>query len=597
MNNISGKYQGNLSEEDAQCSTSPLDTRDIVLSLDSEGDNLADELEVSEGFLGFRVRAGARANIKKFTAHNVKNDIMQLWNGGVSVGHFYARHCLPVKYCNENHPDIFQAFAKQGKAPFHMQKVFSDLYIGSADVLIDCHDLGDGYEDKKNGFMFTELCEYRNISLFTNGLTFNTNSKAPYFVDMTSGQNVIIGSKENPIDPKKVSNKAIRIGGQGGTKKNPPECENITIHAYEGLKVVLGESAKKNTTIIEYKKKKPVVVTETQKQPPKVQAMNKRTMSEEGLRTLVESEGSEANQYLDTANFWTIGVGHKILPEEQLSGKIELASGRIIDIRSAITNEEITALLSDDLTNFCDAVNQFVKPEITQGQFDALVHFSFNVGVTAFKNSTLLKRINSCSFDEVPEQIRRWNKITIPSGEKRISEGLANRRKVECRMWIEGSNEQSNDFELIDLIEPELVEEIELPELEHDYPVATERELRGIDKPQKKIWFSRIFGGTGIGGGSILGSGGILFYLQEKVSSLTSSVINDPTSASESLATTAESAVQTFQDVTVNAERLIEATSSLQSWFMWGAILLAVGFAAVAFALYARLDDRAKGIN
>lgn len=243
MNNISGIYTGKLSAEDAQCMDAPLDKRDIVLSLDSEGDNYADDIEISSGFIGFRARGGARADIDNLTVSDIKGDAVHLWSGGISIEKLIVSHCLPVKYCDDNHPDALQAFSKRVANQESYNPVFHDLYIGSADVVVECH----GEEDAKNGFVFTETCGYRDINLFSEGLKFKSNSRAPYFLDMTSGQNVVIGSEDFPIDSEQVSGKGIRIGGQ---KKGAPSCENIFIHCYSGLKVVLSPDAKKNTKII-----------------------------------------------------------------------------------------------------------------------------------------------------------------------------------------------------------------------------------------------------------------------------------------------------------------------------------------------------------
>jgi lysozyme len=58
------------------------------------------------------------------------------------------------------------------------------------------------------------------------------------------------------------------------------------------------------------------------------------------------------------------------------------------------------------------------------------VSFTFNVGASAFKQSTLLKRLNARDFVDVPNQLRRWNK----SGGKKV-QGLVNRRENEIKLW------------------------------------------------------------------------------------------------------------------------------------------------------------------
>lgn len=157
--------------------------------------------------------------------------------------------------------------------------------------------------------------------------------------------------------------------------------------------------------------------------------------SDDGIRTLIDSEGSESTVYMDQAGLPTIGVGHCMTQSEVSSGKIELSDGSIIDLRNnRISKRNITRLLRDDLISREAAVNKLVKVPLEQSQFDALVHFVFNVGVGGFKNSTLLKKLNNGSYNAVPDEIRKWNIVTV-GGKKQVSNGLANRREVECSMW------------------------------------------------------------------------------------------------------------------------------------------------------------------
>ena len=158
-------------------------------------------------------------------------------------------------------------------------------------------------------------------------------------------------------------------------------------------------------------------------------------ISEKGLQTLIDSEGSVQETYLDQAGLPTIGVGHCLTRSEISSGKIELSDGSVIDLRNdRISQTNIKRLLQDDLISREDLVNRLVKVPLAQGQFDALVHFVFNVGNGAFKNSTLLKKLNRGDYSAVSNEIRKWNIVTV-AGQKQVSDGLANSREVECSMW------------------------------------------------------------------------------------------------------------------------------------------------------------------
>jgi lysozyme len=95
-------------------------------------------------------------------------------------------------------------------------------------------------------------------------------------------------------------------------------------------------------------------------------------------------------------------------------------------------------LLDRDLAPAEGALRKWVVVPLTQNQFDALVCFIYNVGVGAFRESTLLHQLNSGKYDEVPAQLRRWNKEW--DTKKRqfvVNKGLAIRREQEVVRWLE----------------------------------------------------------------------------------------------------------------------------------------------------------------
>lgn len=413
-NKITNKaVRGKLTESDAACIDAAIDPTDIALSIEEA--TVIDSLSVSHGFIGARVRGGFPFNARKLVISDVKNDALQCWSARVSIEYLDITHNSPCIYGDGNHPDCAQFFAKSLKT-FKLTSLFKDLYIGYAKCKVVCDD----ERDKKNGFIFSEICTYENINLFSLGIDFDSNSSAPYFLDMTNATNAVIGSELQPIDPERVSHKAIRIGS---TKKGVPKSRDVTIHAYEGQEIVTQGDVELNIT--RYKKEN----------------IEMKRMSIAGIQRLVDSEGSEARVYLDQAGLPTIGVGHLLDQSELSSGKIELSDGSIIDFRNnrALTPSEIRRLLKSDLPKYEKPVNELVKVELSQDNFDALVHFVFNIGVTAFKNSTLLKRVNAYEYKDVPEQLMRWIYVTI-NGEKQVSDGLVNRRETEVDMWSGGDS-------------------------------------------------------------------------------------------------------------------------------------------------------------
>ena len=145
---------------------------------------------------------------------------------------------------------------------------------------------------------------------------------------------------------------------------------------------------------------------------------------------MAEWEGSESHVYRDVAGLPTIGVGHLLTQDELSSGKIIIDSEEV-RYGEGLTEAQIIALLGQDLDRFETCVTNSAQVDLTQNQFDALVSFAFNVGITAFRNSTLLKRLNQGNYDEVPNQMRRW----VYSGGQRVI-GLINRRENESNLWM-----------------------------------------------------------------------------------------------------------------------------------------------------------------
>src|SRR5690606_30423679 len=76
--------------------------------------------------------------------------------------------------------------------------------------------------------------------------------------------------------------------------------------------------------------------------------------------------------------------------------------------------------------------NRLVTSTINQNQFDALVSFSYNIGLGSLKSSTLLKRVNNNPQDaDICNQFSRWNK----AGGK-VLLGLTRRRKEEAELYF-----------------------------------------------------------------------------------------------------------------------------------------------------------------
>ena len=141
-------------------------------------------------------------------------------------------------------------------------------------------------------------------------------------------------------------------------------------------------------------------------------------ISDKGIALIKEFEGLRLEAYPDPATGgepWTIGYGH--------TGGVKEGD--------VITEEQAEEFLRQDLKKFEDAVNSMVHYDITQGQFDALVSFAYNLGPGNLRNSTLLKIINSGSPDAAAIQFLRWDK----ANGKQMA-GLTRRRNAEMELYL-----------------------------------------------------------------------------------------------------------------------------------------------------------------
>jgi lysozyme len=152
-------------------------------------------------------------------------------------------------------------------------------------------------------------------------------------------------------------------------------------------------------------------------------------ISNTGIMALIKAEGERKKVYTDIAGYQTIGVGHKLTKEELETGIITII-GRTVHWKDGLTSSDVLNLCHQDLVPVEEWIKNNVKVKLTQGQFDALVMFTFNIGIHAFITSTLLKVLNKGQYNLVPEQLLRW----VHAGGK-VSTGLTNRRTAEILLW------------------------------------------------------------------------------------------------------------------------------------------------------------------
>ena len=146
----------------------------------------------------------------------------------------------------------------------------------------------------------------------------------------------------------------------------------------------------------------------------------RKTISKRGIEHLKFLEGERLKVYLDNANIPTVGVGHKVLPVDNLK------------VGDMITQKKSSSLLRKDLSVAKTAVNTQVKVPLNQSQYDALVSFVFNVGIYNFAESTLLEKLNEYDYQGALAEFPRWKYSTdANTGIKSINNGLVKRRKYE----------------------------------------------------------------------------------------------------------------------------------------------------------------------
>lgn len=145
------------------------------------------------------------------------------------------------------------------------------------------------------------------------------------------------------------------------------------------------------------------------------------SLSDNGMKLLEQFEGLKLEAYLDSANIATIGYG-----------TIKYPSGSRVKIGDKITKAQAKEYKLHDLKEFENTVNTSVTVPLSQNQYDALVSLSYNIGSGAFKNSTLLKKLNNKDYKGSADQFLVW----IKSGGKKV-QGLVNRREAERKLFLE----------------------------------------------------------------------------------------------------------------------------------------------------------------
>ena len=135
-------------------------------------------------------------------------------------------------------------------------------------------------------------------------------------------------------------------------------------------------------------------------------------IAESTLDYITEEEGYRNKAYKDSKGLWTIGVGHLIKSNEQHL------------LTATLTDQQVEDLLKSDLKWCSEAVESSVKVPLTQKQFDALYSLCFNIGGTAFKKSTVVRRLNENDYKGAADAILMWNKPAVLEKRRRRERDL-----------------------------------------------------------------------------------------------------------------------------------------------------------------------------
>ena len=138
-------------------------------------------------------------------------------------------------------------------------------------------------------------------------------------------------------------------------------------------------------------------------------------ISDEGLSLIKDFEGLRTEAYLDSVLIPTIGYGHT----------------KDVQLGDTCTEEQATEWLRNDVGSAEKCVNNSVKVGMTQGQFDALVSWVFNLGCGRLKSSSVLSKLNAGDDVGAAESMVKYDR----AGGQVIA-GLTRRREAEKALFL-----------------------------------------------------------------------------------------------------------------------------------------------------------------
>ena len=143
-------------------------------------------------------------------------------------------------------------------------------------------------------------------------------------------------------------------------------------------------------------------------------------------------EGVRFKPYRCPARLWTIGVGHVLYPDQ---GRVPLderdAFWLTAEDNRVFSGAEVDGILSADLRRFEVGVAKLFPVGLTQGQNDALVSFSFNLGLGGVQRSTLRQKVLRGELEAAADEFLKFTR-----GGGKILPGLVKRRNDERALFL-----------------------------------------------------------------------------------------------------------------------------------------------------------------
>jgi len=144
-----------------------------------------------------------------------------------------------------------------------------------------------------------------------------------------------------------------------------------------------------------------------------------RNVTQKGVELIKHFESFSSVIYICPAGYRTIGYGHVVKESE------------IDRFKKPISEYEALKILEADILSSCRSVLRLINVPLTDGQFDALVSFTFNLGGGALQRSTLRRKINRYEHEEAADEFLKW----VWANGKKLG-GLIRRRAAERSLYL-----------------------------------------------------------------------------------------------------------------------------------------------------------------